>query len=216
MTNKWRKLVLTVMGGIVFSIALTSIMYRFFPQYLCYYVYDVSENNLYRTAEKEMFPGMFLTESFIPQYHYLTGIKIELGREDNDNMIIGRLLDGQGKIMAENRFTLRDMEYKFSFNKWVDPGQEYQLEIIFPEQNQGSVTVTFGSGDSGSEEHENSYINGTLSEDALYIRYIYGTYSRKLLAFWLIVLFLGGFMIGDTILYKLTEKHGKSNSSAMK
>lgn len=52
-------------------------------------------------------------------------------------------------------------------------------------------------------------IDGSPSGKELYAEFIYGTYSRKLLAFWFIVLFTGGFMIGETILYKLTLRRDR-------
>jgi len=204
MENKWRKLALLAAGGIVFSVVSTGIMYRFFPQYLCYAVYGVSDGELYQAEEKGMAPGTLLTECFVPQNGYLTGVSVGVRREENDNMVIGRLLDGQGKVMDECYFTLKAIDYSFLFNEWVEPGQQYKLEILFPESNQSAVMVIFGPEGSGADEHIISYVEGNPSDKELYAGYIYGTYSRKLLAFWFIVLFVGGFMIGETILYKLT------------
>lgn len=215
MENKWRKLVLLVLGGLIFSTVSTGIMYWFFPQYLCYAVYDVSEGNVYRLEEEEMVPGTLLTEYFVPGNQYLTGVGMEAQREDNDNVVIGRLLDGQGKVVAESQFALRDADYRFLFHKWVEPEQQYQLEIQFSENNQSAVTMTFGPEDSGAGEHVKSCIGGNPWDKVPYIYYIYGTYSRKLLAFWFIVLFLGGFMIGETILYKRTM-HGSRRAPKRK
>lgn len=204
MKSKWRKLALLTAGGLVFSILCTGIMYWYFPQYLCYAVYGVSEGNLYQAEEEKIAPGTLLTECFAPCNRYLTGVAVGVQREDNDNAVTGRLLDGQGKVLAEDQFTLRDVDYRFLFDKWVEPGRQYQLEILFPESNQSVISLTFGPEDSGAGEHIGSYIGENPLDKAPYICYIYGTYSRKLLAFWFIVLFLGGFMAGDTILYKIT------------
>lgn len=210
MVNKWRNLVLLIAGGIAFSVLATGIMYRFFPQYLCYAVYGVSESSLDQAEEAGMASGTRLTERFVPRYRYLTGVNIGVRREETDDVIIGRLLDGQGKVMAESRFALSDTEYIFPFHKWVEPGQQYQLEILFPEDNQNEVMVTFGSEVSGAEEHVMSYMEGEPLDRVLYICYIYGTYSRKLLAFWFIVLFTGGFMIGETILSRLASRNSNA------
>ena len=206
MKNKMRKLTLLLIGGIVFSLLFTGIIYLFFPQYLCFAVYDVSEGDLYQKEELEMHSGSRLMEHFVPWNDYLIGVNIGVKREENDNEIIGRLWDNQGKMIAESGFSVRDVAYEFMFYKWVKPGQEYQLEILLPEENQSAVIITFGPNDSGAVEHNITYIDGISSDKVLYVRYIYGTYSKKLLAFWLIVFFLCGFMIGETVLVKY-EKH---------
>lgn len=209
MGNKWRNLFLLLAGGFIFGVIFTGIVYRFFPRYLCYAVYDASEGSLYQAKMEGMAPGERLTECFVPRFSYLTGVDVGVNREDNDNVVIGRLLDPQGKIVAESRFTLRAADYTFSFHKWVEPGQRYQLEILFPEENRSAVMVTFGPEASGAGEHQSSYVDGEASDSIPFVRYVYGTYSRKLLAFWFMVLFLGGFMIGETILYKLTLCGGR-------
>ncbi len=204
MKSSWKKLALLAAGGMIFSALSTGIMYHFFPQYLCYAVYAVGKGNFYQLGTKEMAPGTSLTECFSPQFGFLTGINIGVKREENENTLIGRLLNEEGRVMAESQFTLKDADYSFLFYKWVDPERQYQLEILFPESNQGAVTVTLGTGDSGADEQTGLYVDGNPSNKELYAEFIYGTYSRKLLAFWFIVLFTGGFMIGETILYKLT------------
>lgn len=207
MKNKMGKLSLLLIGGIVFSVISTGIVYRFFPQYLCYDVYDVSAGDLYQKEELEMYSGSQLKEYFVPSYDYLIGVSIGVKRENNDSEIIGRLLDNKGKTIAESSFLVRDVAYDFMFQKWVEPGQKYQLEILFPEENQRAVVITFESDESASTEHNVTYIDGNLSDKVPYICYIYGTYKKKLLAFWMIVLFLCGFMIGETILYKCEKRN---------
>ena len=203
MKNKMIKRFLLLIGGsIVFSVLLTGIVYRFFPQYLCYSVYDASEGDVYQKEEAEMNAGSRLTEHFVPQNDYLMGVNIEVRREENDNKIIGRLLDSQGKLIVESSFSVNDAFYEFSFGKWVKSGQEYQLEIVLPEENRSAVMITLGPNDTSASEHRVTYIDGAVSGEALYVRYIYGTYSKKLLVYWLLVLFLCGFMIGEALLYK--------------
>lgn len=209
MDNKWKKLILLMVGGFLFSVIFTGIVYYFFPQYLCYAVYDASEGNLYQAEEEGMASGRRLTEYFTPRHPYFTGVSIGVKREKNDNMVVGRLLDAQGKVVAESRFSLRDADYTLYFHRWVEPGQQYQLEILFPKENQSEVMVTFGPEDSGAGEQEASYVDGEPSDRVPYVCYIYGTYSRKLLAFWFMVFFLGGFMIGETVLYKFTLHGGR-------
>ena len=211
MNNKMRKLSLLLIGGIVFSVLSTGIVYRFFPQYLCYTVYDVSEGNLYQKEELEMSSGSLLTERFVPTNDYMIGIDIGVKREENanefnENELIGRLSDDHGRTIAESSFTVRDVEYRFTFHKWVEPGKEYQLDILLPEENQSAVVITFGPGDTVASEHTATYIDGASSDLSPYISYIYGTYSKKLLAFWLLVFFLCGFMIGETVLCKIENR----------
>lgn len=210
MKNKMRKLTLLLIGGIVFSLLSTGIIYFFFSQYLCFIVYDVGESDLYKKEELEMYAGSQLMEHFVPWNDYLIGVNIGVRREENDNEIIGRLWDNQGKMIAESSFSVRDVAYEFTFQKWVKPGQEYQLEILLSDENQSAVIITFGPNDSGAAEHGITYINGTPLDKALYVRYIYGTYSKKLLAFWLLVFFLCGFMIGETALSKYEKRSMKS------
>lgn len=62
-----------------------------------------------------MTPGTSLTECFSPQFGFLTGISIGVKREENDNTLIGRLLDDEGKVLAESYFTLKDTDYSFCF-----------------------------------------------------------------------------------------------------
>ncbi len=203
MRDKVIKGMLLSLTAFLFGILLTGIVYRFFPQYLCYTVYAVSGGSLYQTKEVEIQPGMSLTEYFIPQNKYLTGISVGVVREDNGNVVTGRLLDDQGKLLKEYRFSLSDPFYEFPFQKWVEPGRQYRLEILFPEENQSAVKIVFGPSDVGAAEHVVSYIDGISMDQTPAIGYIYGAYSRKLLAFWFIVFFVGGFMIGETVLYKL-------------
>lgn len=207
MNSKMRKLSLLIAGSFVFSLLSTAIVYRFFPQYLCYTVYDVSEGDLYQIEELEIYPSGHLMECFLPTNDYLMGADIAVKREENgsefkDNELIGRLLDNQGRKIAESSFSVRDINYRFTFQEWVKPGQEYRLEITLPEENQSAVVIISGPCDTAASEHTVTYIDGELSDISPYISYIYGAYSRKLLVFWLLVLFLCGLMIGETILYK--------------
>lgn len=209
MDNRWRNLVLLIAGGMVFGVLATGIMYRFFPQFLCYAVYAASEGSLDQAEAAGMSPGTRLVEQFVPRFQYLTGVNIGVRREETDDVVVGRLLDGQGKVMAESRFALWEADYVLAFNEWVEPGRQYQLEIIFPESNRSEIMVTLESEDSGAEEHVMSYMEENPLDKALYVCYIYGTYSRKLLAFWFIVLFTGGCMIMETILSRLASRGGK-------
>lgn len=192
--------------GMVTAGICTGILYRCFPQFLCYAVYDVCASDLYQREDRLMEPGSSLVEAFVPRYPYLTGIRIQVDRAgsgDHGNVIIGRLLDPGRKTLAESRFAPEDAFFEFRFDRWVRVGEEYRLEVIFPEENKTAVPTTFGPKDIGPEEHRALYIDGEKAGQAVYAEYIYGTYSKKLLAFWFFVFFLGGTLLGDTVWSRL-------------
>ncbi len=197
---------LLLIGAAFFGMIFTAVLYGFFPQYLCYAVYDVSEGGFYQREELELAPGTWVTEYFVPQNKYLTGVSIGVVREENQNVLVGRLSDSGGEILEERRFALTEVDYEFPFQRWVKPGEQYRLDILFPEENQSSVTIIAGEENMGAVEHISSYIGELPLENALGISYVYGTYSRKLLVFWFLVFFLGGLMAGETILHALSRK----------
>lgn len=200
MRDKALGLIKILIFGIVIGVLCTWLVYWRLPQLLCYAVYDVCGSDLYQKEDREMDPGTYLVEHFVPRYRYLTGVYIHVNQNDSGNIVIGRLLDSRQRVLAESGFAPGD-EY-FKFDQWVSTEEEYQLEIMFPGGNGGAVTTTFGPEDIGPDEHRALYVNGERVGEAVYAEYIYGTYSRKLLAFWFLVLFLGGMMIGDTVLHR--------------
>lgn len=209
MRNKIIGLIQLLIFGMVIGVVGTCMVYRQFPQFLCYAVYDVKASDLYQKDNQEMAPGSSLTESFVPRYDYLTAVRIHVEREgieEAENVVIGRLLNAEQKVLAESSFRPQDEFFEFEFNKWVDTEKEYKLEIVFPEENDTAIETTFGPADIGPDEHRALYVDGAYADAALYTEYVYGTYSKKLLAFWFLIFFLGGMMIGDAILYKKNKK----------
>ena len=205
MRDKFIGLAKILIFGIAIGVLCTGLVYRCLPQYLCYVVYDVCESDLYQKENREMEPGAVLVEHFVPRYRYLTGICIHVDRKSsrgNGNIVIGRLLDSKQRVLAESSFAPEEPFFEFEFNRWVSTEEEYQLEIIFPEENGSAVMTTFGPEGIGPDEHRTLYVNGERTGEAVYAEYIYGTYSRKLLAFWFLIFFLGGMMIGDTVLHR--------------
>ena len=186
--------------GLISAILCTCVIYFFFPQYLCYAVFAVNTSDLYQKEDRDIYPGAKFVEYFSPQSNYLTGIGINVLRENREDVVVGRLLDDRQRVLAESQFTLQDVSYEFEFNKWVKPGERYLLEIVFPEENENAITTTFGPVDIGPNEHVALYVGDNQMEEALYTRYIYGTYSKKLLAFWFLVFFLCGMVVGETII----------------
>lgn len=198
MRDKVTGLIKMFIFGMIIGVACTCVLYRFFPQYLCYAVYDVGGDRLSDIENREVNPGTGLTEYFTPNHVFLTGIIVNAQRQDSEDVIECRLFNSRRKLLAEDMFTLRDPSYEFRFNKWVTPGETYQLEITLPESNTGAIITTFGTAEIGTSEHISSYMDDVQTQDTLYIQYVYGTYSRKLLAFWFLMFFLGGIMIWDT------------------
>ncbi len=210
MRDKIKGLIPLLIFGIVVSVVGTCIIYRQFPQFLCYAIYDVKASDLYESENRQMVPGDSLEECFIPRLDYLTAVRIHVERdgiEEADNIVIGRLLDSKQKVLAEADFAPQDEFFEFEFHKWVDTKEEYKLQIVFPEENATAVATTFGPADIGPDEHRTLYVNGVQDDSAIYTEYVYGTYSKKLLAFWLLIFFLGGMMIGDAVLYKKNNKN---------
>lgn len=206
-------------GLMVFSLITallgTFVVYRFFPQYLCYAVYDVHESNLYQKQDKAVEPGSLFSEYFTPQNSYLKSMVLNVSRTSSQeekeaddargnlgDFVDGQLLDSSGKILAESKIMLTDIQENtfctFSFETWVDTGQQYQLSVSFPESP--DLMITFGAEDSGPSEHNALMINGTESKDNLYLQYVYGSYSKKLLLFWFLILFLSAYLAGENFI----------------
>lgn len=210
MRDKIKGLIPLLIFGIVISVVGTCIIYRQFPQFLCYAIYDVKASDLYESGNRQMVPGDSLEESFVPGFDYLTAVRIHVERdgiEEADNIVIGRLINAKQKVLAEASFMPKDEFFEFEFDRWVDTGEEYKLQIVFPEDNATAITTTFGPADIGPDEHRALYVNGVQDDGAIYTEYVYGTYSKKLLAFWLLIFFLGGMMIGDAVFYKKNIKN---------
>lgn len=196
--------------GIALGVLGTFLVYWQFPQFLCYTVHDTSQSDLYQKISHEMEPGTNLVEHFVPRNKYLTAVRIHVKREENEgeeDIIIGRLLNAEKQVLAESSFRPQDEFFEFKFHKWVNTTKEYQMEIIFPKENSHAITTTFGPSDIGPSEHRALYIGDVCSEETIYAEYIYGSYSRKLLAFWFLIFFLGGIMIGDALFCKKNQKN---------
>lgn len=206
MRSRLTELIKLFIFGVIIGGVCTCILYFIFPQFLCYTVYVVTGSNLSGIENREVNPGTCLVEEFTPQYNFLTGIIISVRREDSNDIIVGKLYNDRQRLLAKDQFTLRDTSYEFGFYQWVTPGEKYRLEITFPEKNNNAVVTTFGSEDIGTLEHISFYIDGIQRQDAFYIQYVYGAYSRKLLAFWFLVFFLGGLSIWDTARFLLGRR----------
>lgn len=202
-------IILCIISGVI-SIACTWCVYNVFPQFLCYAVYDVHESNLQEKEDKPV-SGQEYVETFVPVNTYIKTIAISVTTEDNDDVyedyIVGKLIDNNGKPLAQDEYEISpgmSLEYcEFEFEKWVTSGEEYQFVLTFPERE--DVLVTFCSADAGPVEHVS--LQGGQQSDAenMYMRYVYGTYSKKLLAIWLLGFFIGAYFVVEQISHMLKE-----------
>jgi hypothetical protein len=206
--DKIKKTVGIYFFSIVFAVTATIILYEFFPQFLYKMTYDVHESNLYAKEVREVAPGEAFTETFSPQLSFLTAVGIHIVRERSDDKVVGRLYDEAGKLIAEESFMLKDVDYRFSFMRRLDTDKTYSFEIFFPENNENSMEVTFGPEGIGPSEHISFSENGEASENIIYMQYVYGTYSKKLLALWGLMFWVAGLIIAESMKMIYLNYHG--------
>lgn len=194
-----------VLFGVSCAAALlcTLCIYKVFPQYLCYTVYDVSESDLYERESRRIAPGTVYTEQFTPRNSYLKSIAINLETVEKliekPESLEAVLSDEKGKTLEKAKVTpeyaKKAVYCEFPVEKWVAPGKEYQFMIKFPEQTE--TIVTFGPADIGPEEHIRLISEEEEPDGSMYFKYVYGSYSKKLLVFWFLVFFVSACYIGE-------------------
>lgn len=180
------------------------VVYTLFPQLLCRVVQDVHASNLYQKQQMSVDENISYTECFVPQqYSYIKNIILhvvnaEQGKENGDmedddqfnlhaNM---ELTDDLGRVLIKKKYTFLGMNeafIEFPIEKWVIPGKSYKFKVTFT--SNVKVYLTCGPADIGPDEHQVLEIDGEKSEKALYMEYVYGTYSKKLLLFWFCAFF---------------------------
>lgn len=184
----------------------TFVIYRLFPQYLCYTVQDVHASELYERQELELSEDICYTEYFAPTRDYIKSIFINLrGNTKGDETLVSAiLLREDGDVIARSSFQIEDVHdsafREFSIEKWVNVGQVYQLVVDFPVD--AGVSVAFGPEDIGPEEHVSGELDGGKDVGVMYMQYSYGSYSRKLLVFWFLAFTVSACLIGDCFLNK--------------
>ncbi len=209
----WKNTAALLLFAAVFTVAGTGVLYLCFPQFLYQLTYDVHESDLFEREVRDVLPGTVFTEEFSPALPFVRAIGLHVERESTDDGIVGRLYDESGKLIAEDSFRLRNVEYAFDFGKRLNTDKTYRLEITVPEYNKNPVRLTFGPEDIGPGEHssfrngaafgENEKADGqegSLQQEIPYMQYIYGTYSRKLLGLWVLVFAVTGLMLGESLL----------------
>ncbi|MCH5343496.1 MAG: hypothetical protein J1E64_05600 [Acetatifactor sp.] len=209
MKNNRRGLVETgifLFCALLIGVLGTFAIYRLFPQYLCYTVQNVHASELYDRQDLELSKAVRYMEYFTPTGDYIKSIFINLrGNTQNDETrVSGTLLEEGGNVIARSNFEVGDIQdsafREFSIEKWVNAGQVYQFVVDFPAD--ADVSVTFGPEDIGPEEHVSGELDGRNDEGVMYMQYSYGSYSRKLLAFWFLVFTVSAYLIGDCFLFK--------------
>ncbi len=192
--NKRRQLFLFLIVALLISLLCTGVLYFLFPRFLCCPVYSTSESNLYQGEEMEVEGAAELKEFFVPLNNYIKEIAIHIRKDSEEQMsrIAGTasavLTDSKDHIAARDRVRLEEGGFiLFDIESWVKPGQKYQLQLTL--ENCENVYLAAGSKDIGPEEHDFLLKNGQETEKCIYIRYIYGCYTKKLLALWFLTFF---------------------------
>ncbi|MCM1113592.1 MAG: hypothetical protein NC399_10105 [Muribaculum sp.] len=185
----------------------SGIVYRFLPRYLCYVVYDVSASDSSAHEDREIAPGAQYDEYFTPRSSYIKSIEINLNavaKGEKAGMdggaVTGILRDENGKVLSKKQYTVsgedvrRQLYCEFPFETWVRTDRQYRLSLSFPEKE--GIVVTFDP-DGGCAEHVALWENGAETQDALYMRYVYGAYSKKLLLMWFLAFFVSAYFLGE-------------------
>ncbi len=204
MENKRKAMVKTgsfLLCALLAGLLGTFVLYRWFPQYLCYTVQDVHAGELYERREATLSQGLDYTEYFVPAEGYLKSILVNLtGETSADRTLVrGTLSAEDGSVIARSSFRIGDVAGsaygEFPIEKWVPVGQTCRFTVSFPENTK--VSVTFGPEGIGPEEHVSCEWAGKDDGSVMYMRYSYGSYSRKLLAFWFLVFAVSAGLLAD-------------------
>lgn len=224
MKNALKRILILSAFSVLTAILGTLLIYKVFPQYLCYEVYDVSEGNVTSYEDRKVLAGEQYEVIFVPQKEYIKNIAININQSltagemehSQPYEIAATLTDGQGKVLTEDTYVIKKSDVRtriycdFVVEKWIKPEEQYLLTIRFPNEN--SVYATFIGQDACSAEHISLQKNGELCNDILYMRYVYGTYSKKILVLWFAVFFVIFYWIGEAVTsYK---KHSTAQNKA--
>lgn len=190
--KKYKQISIFLGISVAAAVLLTGILYYVFPRFLCYSVFAVSENDGY--SEEKMQPAEMeeYTEEFIPANNYIKEIDIHV-QEDakitddptGERLLYATLLDAGGSDVVKDKIPIEKGGYiQFKIEKWVKAGQKYQLKLMF--ENCEDILVTLGEEETKPMEHQRFMINDAETKEILYMRYVYGGYSKKLLFMWFI------------------------------
>lgn len=208
MKNSRRTLASLLILSFIIALLGAAVLYKVFPETLFKIVYIVHESG--GTEEELISKNIERNSQYIEYFHpeesYLKSIVLHMGclgdssQDSNRNMAVNiKLLKNDGTILTEKNLLLESMKglrsQEISVESFVETGQEYRILITFPDS--GNLFITAGLKEIGPGEHVRLIINGEKAEETLYIQYIYGTYSRKLLMMWFLVFFATVFFIAE-------------------
>lgn len=185
-------------------------VYRFFPQYLCYNVYNASENDLYEKEDKLIESNEQYKEIFTPTADYIKCIEFYAkGESEKDSQYVtGKLIDAAGKLIVECMCEIKKSESgaycTFDIEKWIEPGVQYQFIMDFSECS--NLYVTFGPSGLAPVEHVKLLKGNEEVAQSMYLRYVYGCYSKKLLTMWFLAFFVCAYMLVEWIFDRGKEK----------
>lgn len=206
MKNNCRTLASLLIFSFVIALLGAAVLYKLFPESLFKIVYIVHESG--GTEEERIIKNIQGNSQYIEYFHpeesYLKSIVLHMGclgdlsQDSNRNMTVNmKLLKNDGAVLTEKNLLLEAIEglrfQEISVESFVETGQEYRVLITFPDS--GNLFITTSMKEIGPGEHVRLMVNGEKSEETLYMQYIYGAYSRKLLMMWFLVFFATVFLI---------------------
>lgn len=187
------------MEAFILALLFTCTCFYFFPQYICTTVYLVNASEVAGEDWKNIWEDSTFTEEFIPKQKYLTSIGFHVGENEEGNLLLGKLCDISGKVLAEHIVKAEKGFVTFEIQKWVDTDEKYTFSVTGHESNTGVVPITFGETVKGSEEHVLSWEDGIASRGNLWTQYVYSTYSKKLLLLWFAAFLVVSFWIMEIV-----------------
>ncbi len=114
------------------------VLYRFFPKYLCYSVYDVKESDSYALEEIQIQEGEAFELFFSPLNPYLKGVAIHIRKENTANNEYWEGTEASAawyegdKAVGHSKVHVKYNGYvEFPLEKWVDTEKTYRLSVVF-------------------------------------------------------------------------------------
>ena len=193
MKESKKKIALLMSITSVMSILLMLFLYFGVPQYLCRTVYGVNESDLSLMEVIEVPANTQITETFVPASNYIKSVaasfRVSESVAQDYQYITGKLLDNKGNVLSEssNELSLYVDVYdcEFEVEKWVDTSEEYYFSIEMP--NCKGVSAVFVPQEAGPTEHVQLSCGNEVVLQNLYLRYTYGSYSKKLLVMYFLI-----------------------------
>ena len=197
MKNKWKEWLAISGAALLISLTGTFVIYQFCPKLLCVVVHDVQATGQEAPCARDVAEES-ITVPIVPTGRYLKNIAISVSRKGEPSRLLA-VLEKDGRTVARENIALSEKmkkEYcRLDIEAWVKPGEEYQLTLSFPAEEATEGTTMTYSQDAGP-----------------YLQCVYGSYSKKLLALWAFVFFIGGFYLTNSIISKGNIKSSEIDS----